>query len=209
MANYITPLTLSSPNSSSSIKSIVVNGQPYFPDPSGQISFNIDTSPKIEVLRYAASHILTELDCDNHLVFNSPSEVILTVPLDLTLEARVGTTIRIEQEGLGQVLVNGLGILRVKGSVYPKTAERYAVATLVKVAESTWTLYGELQLKSTPDPDPDPDPIEGQLVDSSGNALITSEGDILVLGESEDINLLINHAGDPLVDSIANRLKEG
>lgn len=138
----------------------------------------------LEVKNYLdPTHTLVLSDADNYLRMFSSEDTSITIPLNASVAFRIGTVIYIEQAGTGIVTFNALGILHIRSSRLPSTAERWAVARLIKVATDTWVLHGELATEE-PGPDPDPDPIEGVLTDSIGNVLTNTAGDILVFGSS-------------------------
>lgn len=82
---------------------------------------------------------------DDYVQFTAAGAVTATVPPTSTTAFAIGTEITLEQNGAGQVtVVAGSGVtLRSAGGKVASSAQ-YAVATLLKVAVNTWTLFGNL-----------------------------------------------------------------
>lgn len=79
------------------------------------------------------------VDCDNANPFT------LTIPANASVGFPVGTQILIRQKGAGQVTVtpaDGVTLQSVGGA--DKSFEQHSVAGLVKLAEDTWLLCGDI-----------------------------------------------------------------
>ena len=68
----------------------------------------------------------------------------LTVPLNATVAFPVGTQIHIVQTGAGQTTVVATGGVTVNSATTLKMRAQWAAATLIKRAENTWVLVGDL-----------------------------------------------------------------
>jgi len=68
----------------------------------------------------------------------------LTIPTNSSVAYPVGTTIDIIQTGTGQVTIAGAGGVTVNGTPGLKLRTQWSSATLLKRAENTWLVYGDL-----------------------------------------------------------------
>jgi hypothetical protein len=68
----------------------------------------------------------------------------LTIPTNASVAYPVGTTIDIIQTGAGQVTIAGAGGVTVNGTPGLKLRTQWSSATLLKRAENTWLVYGDL-----------------------------------------------------------------
>ena len=86
-------------------------------------------------------------DDDHKLVsFSNSSAITLTIPTNKSVAFPVGTQILILQKGTGQVTIGkatGVTVNSVNGA--NKTAARYSMAGLIKLATDTWILFGDLE----------------------------------------------------------------
>lgn len=100
------------------------------------------------VIHVTASRSISVNDAGSYLLADSPSDVILTVPDDASLNLPVGADIAIEQHNDGQVeLAPASGVaINVATGYGLKTGGKYAVVSLKKVADNTWTLFGNLEV---------------------------------------------------------------
>ncbi len=84
-------------------------------------------------------------DAGTYIQFTNGSSITATIPTNASQAFAIGTTINIEQNGGGVVTIMAAGgvTLHSNGSLVD-TNGQYAVASLVKVASDTWTLFGLL-----------------------------------------------------------------
>jgi hypothetical protein len=68
----------------------------------------------------------------------------LTIPTNSSVAYPVGTTIDIIQTGTGQVTIAGAGGVTVNATPGLKLRTQWSSATLLKRAENTWLVYGDL-----------------------------------------------------------------
>ncbi len=93
----------------------------------------------------SASYPLVLLDDQNYIRFTSSSPVTLTVPANASVAFDVGDTISFEQAGTGTVTVSAaVGVTINSNGGSSVTNGQFAVATLIKTATNTWTLFGNL-----------------------------------------------------------------
>jgi uncharacterized protein YoxC len=91
------------------------------------------------------SYTLSNLnERDTIVEISKASAVTLTIPLNATIAYPVGTTIDIIQTGSGQVTVAGAGGVTVNATPGLKLRTQWSSATLLKRAENTWLVYGDL-----------------------------------------------------------------
>lgn len=102
-------------------------------------------SKLIETNRQAASYTLVLGDAEKLVEMNAAAANNLTVPPNADVAFPVGTQILVAQYGAGQTsFVAGAGVtIRSEGSKL-KMAAQYAAATLVKIADDEWYLFGSL-----------------------------------------------------------------
>jgi hypothetical protein len=79
---------------------------------------------------------------------DATSGVTVTVPAHTTTQIPVGTTIRLVQANIGQITVAAAGSVTVDlpGDRNPKTRARHSVLELLKTADDTWQLTGDLEV---------------------------------------------------------------
>ncbi len=84
-------------------------------------------------------------DAGTYIQFTNGSSITATIPTNASQAFAIGTTINLEQNGGGVVTIMAAGgvTLHSNGSLVD-TNGQYAVASLVKVASDTWTLFGLL-----------------------------------------------------------------
>jgi hypothetical protein len=76
---------------------------------------------------------------------NGSGAVSLTVPPAITANFEIGTQIVVMQQGVGQVsFVAGSGVSVLSEGTKLITKAQYATASLIKLAEDTWLLSGNL-----------------------------------------------------------------
>jgi len=91
-----------------------------------------------------ASYTLVLADKSKVVEMNVVSANNLTVPLNATVAFPVGTQIHIVQVGAGQTTVVATGGVTINSTTTLKTRAQWAAATLIKRAENTWVLLGDL-----------------------------------------------------------------
>jgi len=91
------------------------------------------------------SYTLSNLnERDTIVEISKASAVTLTIPLNATIAYPVGTTIDIIQTGSGQVTIAGAVGVTVNATPGLKLRTQWSSATLLKRAENTWLVYGDL-----------------------------------------------------------------
>lgn len=80
-------------------------------------------------------------------VFSSSSSITVTIPDDASDEFTIGQTVVLIQNGTGTVSVTTEDEADLYSSVATGTVEldgQYAVATLIKIANDNWIIYGDI-----------------------------------------------------------------
>jgi archaellum component FlaC len=91
------------------------------------------------------SYTLSNLnERDTIVEINKSTAVTLTIPTNSSVAYPVGTTLDIIQTGAGQVTIAGAGGVTVNGTPGLKLRTQWSSATLLKRAENTWLVYGDL-----------------------------------------------------------------
>jgi hypothetical protein len=91
------------------------------------------------------SYTLSNLnERDTIVEISKGSATTLTIPTNSSVAYPVGTTIDIIQTGSGQVTIAGAGGVTVNGTPGLKLRTQWSSATLLKRAENTWLVYGDL-----------------------------------------------------------------
>jgi hypothetical protein len=91
------------------------------------------------------SYTLDSLDlADNIIEIDSTSATTITIPLDSSVNYPVGTSIDILQTNTGQVTVAATGGVTINGTPGFKLRTRWSSATILKRAENSWIVYGDL-----------------------------------------------------------------
>jgi hypothetical protein len=92
------------------------------------------------------SYTLAASDAGAYILTSGTTTVTITVPPQSSVTWAADTEIYFEQNNTGQIaILAGTGVT-VNTSETLKTAGRYAVIALKRVASDTWTLTGERQL---------------------------------------------------------------
>jgi hypothetical protein len=91
-----------------------------------------------------ASYTLVLADKDKVVEMNVGSANNLTVPLNSSVAYPVGTQINIVQAGAGQTTVVATAGVTINATPGLKTRAQWSSATLIKRAENTWVLIGDL-----------------------------------------------------------------
>jgi hypothetical protein len=91
------------------------------------------------------SYTLSNLnERDTIVEISKSSATTLTIPTNSSVAYPVGTTIDIIQTGTGQVTIAGSGGVTVNATPGLKLRTQWSSATLLKRAENTWLVYGDL-----------------------------------------------------------------
>ena len=91
-----------------------------------------------------ASYTLVLADKAKVVEMNVASANNLTVPLNATVAFPVGTQIHIVQTGAGQTTIVATGGVTINSTTTLKMRAQWAAATLIKRAENTWVLVGDV-----------------------------------------------------------------
>lgn len=81
---------------------------------------------------------------DSIIEINKSTATTLTIPTNASVAYPVGTTLDIIQTGAGQVTIAGAGGVTVNATPGLKLRTQWSSATLLKRAENTWLVYGDL-----------------------------------------------------------------
>lgn len=90
---------------------------------------------------------LTVDDTGKAIVFSSSDPVTVTIPDDTTYEFVVGQTFLLIQNGLGTVSVTTESTASLSSTAGTGTVDlngQFAVATLIKVDDDDWVIYGDI-----------------------------------------------------------------
>jgi hypothetical protein len=110
-----------------------------------QTALDLKTNKLIVANRQTASYTLVLSDADKLVEMNVGSANNLTIPLNSSVAFATGTQILLAQYGAGQttiVLTSGV-TLRSNASKVKLNAQ-YSGATLIKIAENEWYLFGDI-----------------------------------------------------------------
>jgi hypothetical protein len=91
-----------------------------------------------------ASYTLVLADAGDLVEVSNASANNLTVPLNSSVAFPVGTQINILQTGAGQTTVVATGGVTINATPGLKLRAQWSSATLIKRAENTWVLVGDL-----------------------------------------------------------------
>lgn len=91
-----------------------------------------------------ASYTLVLADAGDLIEISNASANNLTVPLNASVAFPVGTQINILQTGAGQITVVATGGVTINATPGLKLRAQWSSATLIKRAENTWVLVGDL-----------------------------------------------------------------
>lgn len=106
---------------------------------------SLKTDKLITTNRQTASYTLALSDADKLVEMNVSTANNLTVPLNSSVAFPTGTQILLAQYGAGQTTVvatSGVTIRSNGGKL--KLNVRYSGATLIKIAENEWYLFGDI-----------------------------------------------------------------
>ena len=91
------------------------------------------------------SYTLSNLnERDTIIEISKSTATTLTIPTNASVAYPVGTTLDIIQTGTGQVTIAGAGGVTVNSTPGLKLRTQWSSATLLKRAENTWLVYGDL-----------------------------------------------------------------
>ena len=97
------------------------------------------------ITQKSESYTLSTLDHRDDLIeMGSSSALTLTIPLNSSIAYPVGTSLDILQTGAGQVTIAGDSGVTVNATPGLKLRTQWSSATLLKRAENTWVVYGDL-----------------------------------------------------------------
>jgi hypothetical protein len=90
------------------------------------------------------TYTLVLADAHKVVTLNNASPIALTVPTNASVAFSVGDQISLVQIGAGQVTVAGAGGVTVNSTPGLKLRTQWSGATLLKTAENSWVLFGDL-----------------------------------------------------------------
>jgi hypothetical protein len=109
------------------------------------IAVTLNVVYHIQTNATAGAYTLVLADDGKIVEMNNGSGTTLTVPLNSSVAFPVGTQITILQTGTGQTTVAGATVgVTIDGTPGLKLRTRWSAATLIKRAENTWVLVGDL-----------------------------------------------------------------
>jgi hypothetical protein len=110
-----------------------------------QTALDAKTNKLIVTNRQTASYTLVLSDADKLVEMNVGSANNLTVPLNSSVAFATGTQILLAQYGAGQTtIVATSGVTIRSNGAKLKLNAQYSGATLVKIAENEWYLFGDI-----------------------------------------------------------------
>jgi hypothetical protein len=110
-----------------------------------QTALDAKTNKLITTNRQTASYTLVLSDADKLVEMNVGSANNLTVPLNSSVAFSTGTQILLAQYGSGQTtVVTASGVTIRSNGAKLKLNAQYSGATLVKIAENEWYLFGDI-----------------------------------------------------------------
>jgi hypothetical protein len=110
-----------------------------------QTAIDAKTNKLIVANRQTASYTLVLSDADKLVEMNVGSANNLTVPLNSSVAFSTGTQILLAQYGAGQTtIVATSGVTIRSNGAKLKLNAQYSGATLVKIAENEWYLFGDI-----------------------------------------------------------------
>lgn len=111
----------------------------------GNATAAIDFAPSTLVTNaQAASYTLVLTDKDKLVEISNASANNLTVPLNSSVAYPIGSQINILQTGVGQTTIVATGGVTINATPGLKLRAQWSSATLIKRAENTWVLIGDL-----------------------------------------------------------------
>jgi hypothetical protein len=110
-----------------------------------QTALDAKTNKLVVANRQTASYTLVLSDADKLVEMNVGSANNLTVPLNSSVAFATGTQILLAQYGAGQTtIVATSGVTVRSNGAKLKLNAQYSGATLVKIAENEWYLFGDI-----------------------------------------------------------------
>jgi hypothetical protein len=110
-----------------------------------QTALDAKTNKLVVANRQTASYTLVLSDADKLVEMNVASANNLTVPLNSSVAFSTGTQILLAQYGAGQTtIVATSGVTIRSNGAKLKLNAQYSGATLVKIAENEWYLFGDI-----------------------------------------------------------------
>jgi hypothetical protein len=110
-----------------------------------QTALDAKTNKLVVANRQTASYTLVLSDADKLVEMNVGSANNLTVPLNSSVAFSTGTQILLAQYGSGQTtIVATSGVTIRSNGAKLKLNAQYSGATLVKIAENEWYLFGDI-----------------------------------------------------------------
>jgi hypothetical protein len=110
-----------------------------------QTALDAKTNKLIVTNRQTASYTLVLSDADKLVEMNVGSANNLTVPLNSSVAFATGTQILLAQYGAGQTtIVATSGVTIRSNGAKLKLNAQYSGATLIKIAENEWYLFGDI-----------------------------------------------------------------
>jgi len=110
-----------------------------------QTALDAKTNKLITTNRQTASYTLVLSDADKLVEMNVGSANNLTVPLNSSVAFSTGTQILLAQYGAGQTTVVATSGVTIRSNgAKLKLNAQYSGATLVKIAENEWYLFGDI-----------------------------------------------------------------
>jgi hypothetical protein len=110
-----------------------------------QTAIDAKTNKLITTNRQTASYTLVLSDADKLVEMNVGSANNLTVPLNSSVAFSTGTQILLAQYGAGQTTVVATSGVTIRSNgAKLKLNAQYSGATLVKIAENEWYLFGDI-----------------------------------------------------------------
>ena len=110
-----------------------------------QTALDAKTNKLIVTNRQTASYTLVLGDADKLVEINNASANNLTIPLNSSVAFATGTQILLAQYGAGQTtIVATSGVTVRSNGAKLKLNAQYSGATLIKIAENEWYLFGDI-----------------------------------------------------------------
>ena len=110
-----------------------------------QTALDAKTNKLVTTNRQTASYTLVIGDADKLVEINNASANNLTVPLNSSVAFSTGTQILLAQYGAGQTtIVATSGVTIRSNGAKLKLNAQYSGATLIKIAENEWYLFGDI-----------------------------------------------------------------
>ena len=110
-----------------------------------QTALDAKTNKLIVTNRQTASYTLVLADADKFVEMNVATANNLTIPLNSSVAFATGTQILLAQYGAGQTTIVATGGVTVRSNgAKLKLNVQYSGATLIKIAENEWYLFGDI-----------------------------------------------------------------